>query len=420
MSTRKYISIIGSQSERTASESERALTREDARHIGQVLAARDYGIMVYACDSHKEDEDAGDPQENKEYIEDSVVDGFVAHCASYKGMKHRFRKSIQLWCQHMSLDTLHSIYKGKAKEHEDLFDLRPDFLSSSSNTWRIPFFRSLSQADGMIVLGGAQLSLAAGVTALTHNLPLVAIKETQGRASTLWIELSEGRGLATRLGADAMERHCHGDDKIVEKWIDSLESQAKAAEKIGPQIDLPHPHWWLWTFTCLLACIALLCVGYYGAGKTAAVVATQPALTTQPALAWTQSEHWQMLFYLTVFIAPVFSSALGGWIRLCLEPPVRTDPRRVPLMAAAAGLVVSLLYLIGTYMSVPGSSWIPQAPTFGMLVIVETLGFVAGVTFDKVYAKLQSLDVIHAQVLNKAAWPNYAPGSKRGKRKYSP
>jgi hypothetical protein len=99
-------------------------------------------------------------------------------------------------------------------------------------------------------------------------------------------------------------------------------------------------------------------------------------------------------------LVPVLAAAGGALIRTSLD--VGRDWTRAGVLGGAAGLVTGLLYVASQLVGAPNVLDIGQTESVRrLLFFVLPIGFVAGLTFDAVYAKLRGTDVSQAAMLEK-------------------
>ena len=342
----KFISIVGSAEEGRAYDPpvrNAADAKKTAELLGTELAKRGYGIIVYGS----------------AFIERDVVRGFVKASKARKSIKVFFpshQKGAEAFPEYES--------------HKALFDPVVD----ESPDWEVSFYGSLAGVDGIAVIGGARSTLITGILALSYRIPMIALQVFGGSGEKIWKALSAGRGLATKEEANAMARK--GDDAdIVGQWIDSLESQADTRRK-----EIHRASGIRWTVTAgvlVLAWLITLPFGYW-------------LLRTSPA-AENMESH---VFIFLLFLAPMLAGASGATMRM-LIPTAGSPTMKSTVLGMAAGAISGLLYVLSHLLANP------KPYNFVILVIAVVFGFIAGLTFDAVFKKLESVDVLRLDVLKK-------------------
>jgi len=145
------LEIVGNE------ENEKA-ARQACYEIGQELAKAGWRIAVYGDD--------------KTYIEADVVAGFADAGVA---------ESHSIICYYPQRASVHFQEMEKYKDKE-YFDEKVD----PSSDWEVSFYRSLSKADGILLLGGGASTLIAGQIALSRDLPIISIARFGGAALKIW------------------------------------------------------------------------------------------------------------------------------------------------------------------------------------------------------------------------------------------
>src|SRR5215468_1599943 len=141
---------------------------EAAEQLGRELAKAGFRILVYGSDSA--------------YLEAPVVKGYVGSQVAKNGS---IQVRYPLHGQKPSFP--------EQQTHAKVFDFRPD----SSPNWEISFYQSLSEVQGMILMGGGQSTMIAGLVAMGHRIAILALAAFDGTASEVWKALRSGRDLPT-------------------------------------------------------------------------------------------------------------------------------------------------------------------------------------------------------------------------------
>ena len=341
----KFISIVGSVEEsRTYDPPIRqvAEARQTAELLGAALAQRGYGIVVYAG----------------AYVESDVVRGYVR--------KGRAKKSIRMFCpaEQKGPDSF-----PEYAAHKALFDHHVD----DSHDWEVSFYGSLARVDGVLLIGGARSSFITGVVALTSRLPVIALQAYGGSGEKIWRSLSAGRGLASAEAANDMAQR--GDPEVVARLVDSLEAQAAARVR-----ELRRQSGQLWALAAgglVVAWVLALPIGYW-------------LLPASPAA----GDGRGTAFLFLLFLAPLIAGASGATVRMLL-PDASVPSVRTTALGMAAGAIAGVLYVLSHVIADPK----PQS--FAILAFTVAFGFIAGLTFDAVFQKLEKVDALQTSVLKK-------------------
>ena len=316
--------------------------------LGRELALAGWDLVVYSA--------------GPGFIESFVVSGYVGSGSAVPGSIH----------MHVPIG---KEYFAEHATHPDLFDLRPD----PSGDWEVAFYRSLNGCDGVLLVGGGRSTLVTGVIALALRLPLVAVASMGGNARKVWERLSGSTGHSD---SDISEMGRTWDTTAAHRLVQMLDRQrndalAKARTAARQQRDEAHR-----ALRSLVVAIALLAASVVG-------------LISSWSTVWGPTGAIALLV-----VVPVLAAAGGALIRTSLD--VGRDWTRAGVLGAAAGLITGLLYVASQLVGTPeildaGRSEVVRR----LLFFVLPIGFVAGLTFDAVYAKLRGKDVSQAGVLDK-------------------
>ena len=156
-----------------------------AELIGTELARRGVRLLVY-----------GGP-----FLEADVVHGFVAG-------KPTADRCILMW---YTQEKEPAAFAEEAK-HPRYFDRRAE----SGADWETAFYRSLTRADGIVLIGGGTATKISGYVTIGARMPIVVLQQFGGAAAQVWATLSAGEDLPNRSEIDAMARPW-GEDSAVHK-----------------------------------------------------------------------------------------------------------------------------------------------------------------------------------------------------------
>jgi hypothetical protein len=78
------------------------------------------------------------------------------------------------------------------EDHEAVFEKQPH----SGRPWGCDYYRSISDAAAVVLIGGGEFTFTTGMLALTSEIPLIACSHYGGAANSIWDELRAGQGLA--------------------------------------------------------------------------------------------------------------------------------------------------------------------------------------------------------------------------------
>jgi len=153
--TRPLVAIVGSARSDISGSKEKA-ARQACEDLGRALARAGWRIAVYSDD--------------EVFIEPHLVRGYVAEGGAGE-------HSIVCYYPQGA-----GIAFPERSQHRELFTDRMDATSD----WEVSFYRSLSDTNGILILGGASSTLIAGHISMTRHLPSVAVAEFGGAGTKLW------------------------------------------------------------------------------------------------------------------------------------------------------------------------------------------------------------------------------------------
>ena len=334
------------------------VAREAAEQLGAELARAGNRIIVYS----------GDPR----FIEGDIVRGYVASGRAQPD-------SIQIrYPQILGAGQFPSF--PEQSTHETLFDVRAD----RHTNWEISFYMSLKDATGIVLIGGARSALVTGLVAQSYRIPLVPVATFGGSAQTVWA-LASGPSL-TEAERNLMGRPRWAADsaeKLVRALADQAERlRAERAEQIRSE---------------RLAANALRQRAFVAAGLVLAAV----ILTTVGLFAPTLNP---VLFGLLFLGTPLFAGASGGVVRTILDSNrglVHTPEHSAPTSAVLgmiAGLIAALLFVLAQVATNSAIKHLADAIDEHLKLLIPfalVVGFVAGLTLEAVFGKLERTDVVN-------------------------
>ncbi|MBP2291873.1 hypothetical protein [Azospirillum rugosum] len=324
--------------------------RAAAEQLGAELAKAGCRIIVYS---------------SKNFIERDVVRGFVAEAKE--------PKAIQVRCPAGSKADKFP----ECQDHRDLFDFHAD----PHREWEISYYRSLREADGVLLIGGGQATLITGHLALAERKPLVALGTFGGAASRVWGAITPGEDLVTKDERNLFGRPQWADDSAaacVRALLDQHERRAKdraAAQRAKRELDLQVQKRSVSVILLVLVTLVVLAVG----------------------LGW--SAVGAVSFQALLMSAGAFAGAAGATVRTLWAGETDQSTVRGVALGVAAGFISSLLYIVSQVAANPamlGTGATPASdPPRLLLLFAVLIGFIADFTFDAVYRKLARTDVVH-------------------------
>ena len=312
-----------------------AKAKQAAQQLGTELAQRGARLLVY-----------GGP-----YLEADVVKGFVA-------AKPAEDKCIVMW---YSSDKVPPAFPEETG-NEKLFDRRTE----RGADWETAFYRSITRADGVVLLGGGNATKVSGQVAIGSRMPILALREFGGGGSKVWESLSAGEDLPNRDDINLMARPW-GEGSATEcvRALFSQHARRRLADTAPRSI------------LSVLAGLLFL-----------AALAIVPIVWGQNAFA-----VWML------FMAPLLAGGAGASIRPIVDrlrgaQGVSQAVLAIVVLGLVAGGIAGVLFVTAQLTADPGlatGDLVPYARR--SIPFAVGVGFVAGLTSDAVFGKLLGIDV---------------------------
>lgn len=332
------------------------VARQACEELGRELAKAGFRIIVYSSDPA--------------YIEADIVRGYVASgLAKPNSIEIRYPQS-----------------KGdppsfpEQKTHKNVFAPCPD----TRPNWQVSFYTSLEDAQGLLLIGGGSSCLITGIVAEMRRIPLVSVAIFGGSAQNVW---------ALSLGnlASQDERRTMGsptwETDSAEKLVQALGNQGQrliaeeAKLRQARQLEQKTVRNRAVTAGALvLAAVMLTILGTF--------------LVSPPPV----------LFGVCFFGTPLLAGAAGGVARNLfdyfrgLPSPIKYATPLAAVLGMSAGLISAVLFVIAQWASNPAvKDWSGSLPPgLNLLIPFElVIGFIAGLTLEMVFTKLQGTDVVN-------------------------
>ena len=306
-----------------------------AEQIGAELARRGCRIVVYSA--------------SNSFLEADVVRGFV------KALKKNAKAMIEVRYPHTAP---HSAKFAEAQDRPDLFVPTPDRNAS----WEAAFYASLSDADGVFIIGGGWSAHAIGYMALAQQLPILSLACFGGAAKNIWLAVRPGIDLPTEAQQQLMNPPAWRAD-LAAGLVDALLAQADVLRVRAAASELAQRG--RRATRRIVGAVAVL------AAATAVTVwgFTLPVPHTDSTFTW-------LLFFVGPLAGAGSSLGLSGW---------RMNDDGHSMVATAglgfiAGLVSSLFYLLAQVSTAAE----PQAIKGLAIIVAMASGLIAGFTLDQV------------------------------------
>jgi len=343
---RPLISVVGDASKCGNPE----LGRRAAREIGLELARRDCRILVFSS--------------NQEYVEWEVVQGYLSSEAKIA------ERSIEVRYP----PALHGRFPGE-------LDGDKRFVrSQQGGDWEASIYPSFAEIEGIVLIGGGYTTKISGLLAIGSQTPVVALGGMGGQAHQVWQYLrgAEGR-LASADDLNLMatpEWHDRSASEAVDVLLGQrdrkLEKQRQALRDAGA-VRRSHA----------LQGVALLGASLF--------VLTLLILVELMAPQMSRGRLWLLLG------APAVAGASGALIRLLWNAYTAPTPdATLPALTTVLALGVFASGAAGLLFLLP-QLWILERLTDANLLklagFAVPIGLIAGLTMDRVFARLIKVEV---------------------------
>lgn len=312
--------------------------REIARQIGAALARSGHGLIVY----------------DARFIEAEVVSAYVAAGpkAAEEGAPIVVRQPIGAGVEAFA----------EERTNPTLFER----VADSSGRWEVAFYRSLADADGVVLIGGGNSTNVAGQVAIGARVPVLALMRSGGAAEMVWKTIAPGVDLPT---ANEHARMADvADEKAGTAWTDALKKQRRRRFAVESGPILRH---------AISASVLFVLAMAFGLGSH-----LWPGLPPACAKAM-------------LFTSTLLAGVAGAAIRMVYERRYGSGPLVPPSIAITvalglmAGALSGLLYLF----SQPGSVSLEGDPGLRLVALMVVIATIGGMTAEAVLRKLLGIDV---------------------------
>lgn len=321
-----------------------------AEDLGRSLAKGGFRILVYSSGA--------------DYLEGPIVKGYVESQVAKPG-------SIQVRYP------LHGQKPAflEQQTHAQLFDWMPDHRPD----WEMSFYQSLNEVDGVVLLGGGDSTMIAGLVAMGHRIAVLALASFGGNAAKVWEALRPGRDLPSADEISLMARPAWSSD-LADECVGALKDQLNRQLDEERQRRLED-----FRRETSITRHAILAVSLF----VLAMLCIPVAWAWHPGLGGAIS---------LLFFSPLLAGVAGSTIRLVFDlrqgavPLSRQSVVTTAALGLIAGGVAGALFIAAQVNILPGDQIPAQA---GKLVpFGVTVGFIAGLTLDAVFRKLIASDVV--------------------------
>ncbi len=321
-----------------------------AEEIGAALAAAGCDLMVYSS--------------SPQFLEHRVVTGFLVG-APVRARSVQVRPPVD----DPDLDFAEMV------GHREAFDIRYE----PGADWEVTFYRSLSEIQGVILIGGGRTTLVTAMVGLAFGIPLAPLAAFGGHARKAWETLGRVRNQATEEEISALGAGWQpgAGTAVVEILLNqhrrglAEERQRERDRRVGSRSA---------ALRLLVGTVLLL-----------AALATVPLTYAASASA--------PLNITALILGSLLAATSGAVTRTSVDG--EREWGRAAALGTAAGAVAFLLFVSAQLATSPDILAGPGARR--LLFFVLSVGFVAGFTSDAVYARLRQQDVLTASGLGAPA-----------------
>lgn len=250
------------------------------------------------------------------------------------------------------------------KNHDKLFKRS----TVGGDDWEIAFYRSITRADAVILIGGNNATMISGQVAIGSRMGILALSEFGGAAAKVWDTLSAGEDLPTREELDLMAKPWSSQSAAA--CVKALYAQKQRAELVE---GAPKPMMPIVAGILFIAAIAIA------------------------AWVWGHNAIQVWMF----FLAPLLAGGAGSVVRTIFDYRRGVSTVGQKLLATVivgliAGGIASVLFVTAQLTAdseiISDSNKI-AAYSQRTIPYALAIGFVAGMTSQAVLGKLLGLDV---------------------------
>jgi hypothetical protein len=335
-----------------------------AEAIGRELAKAGLRILVYSS--------------GVDFLEGRIVSGYI-------GSNVAARRSVQVrYPLHGSKPAF-----PEQQTHGHVFDWRPEH----GQDWEMSFYQSLNEVDGILLMGGGDSTMIAGLVAMGHGIAMLPVAGLGGKATAVWGVLRPGRDLATADEISLMARPASTDDDAPE-YVKALKDQIarktdRARQQRVEQLRQETSMTLNAAFALSMFLLAILSVAMAWGG-------------TFWKAAWAAPVSIALLF-----VSPLLAGVSGATVRLVFDlregaaPLTSQSAITTAALGLIAGGVAGLLFITAqlTTVTAPEGQIVSIDQARRLVAFAVLIGFVAGLTLDAVFRKLIATDVVETTVI---------------------
>jgi len=347
------------------------LAKTAAENLGRALAQKGCRILVYSSDAS--------------FIEPDLVHGYVESKEA----------------QPESIEVLYPMNQRPSfpeeKDPKGLFH----FTQDTHSEWEISFYRSLRDADGVILMGGGTSTLIAGLVAMGFGKSIVACETFGGYASKIWALLPVYHNLLFPKEINLMAE-VNWTPALADKYVDILlAQQQRQAEKIEEtRAELLHTkeEQKAQLVREQEARLAAEKAQSKNVNRHAVIAGLLFLLALVPwPLAWGIPDLNYIVLLFLLLTAPLLAGISGSTILVVINAAQGNTPAGINLirniaLGLLAGGAAGILSVLSQFVAVGGKA--PAEQLSRLVPFTMIVGFVAGLTTDTVFGKLRKQDVV--------------------------
>jgi hypothetical protein len=365
MSSVPIVAVVGSASQKLADQGnyDPKITdipgaREAARLLGEQFAKIGWHLQVYSL--------------HEGYIESDVVKGYADAPASQGTSR----------LVYIDFPTGNNCPPDPVKEGKKKYNI--DFIGNASpfENWEVSFYRGLSRASAVVVVGGGKSTLATGLLALTRKIPLFSVATYGGSARTVWQAIEVETDLPTAAHKNAMGMSIN-DAHQAARCVTALDEQMaalKKSEEARGRSARRRANTWFTIVGALALSLTVFCALHWLGG-----ISLMP-----PFLA---------LMGAAVGGGVAGAALLGllGGVTSMVDLPEDVPVTAALLFGAAVGFVAGLIFILGQTATLPDAARAAEnakkAQLLNMIPFVAVISIIAGMTWNKYIAKLRKTEI---------------------------
>ena len=348
-----------------------ALARTAAENLGRALSQKGCRILVYSSDAA--------------FIEPDLVRGYAASKAA----------------QPESIEVLYPMNQRPSFPEETDPKGLFHFTQDTHSEWEISFYRSLRDADGVILMGGGTSTLIAGLVAMGFGKSIVACEAFGGYASKIWTLLPLYHNILDFKEISLMAE-VNWTPALADKYVDILfaQQQRQAARLQAAQAELlrTNEEQKAELKREQEARLAADTAQSKNINRHAVIAGLLFLLAIVPwPLAWGIPDLNYIVLLFLLLAAPLLAGVSGSTILVVINAAQGNTAAGINLirnvaLGLLAGGVAGILSVLSQFVAVGGKA--PAEQLSRLVPFTMIVGFVAGLTTDTVFGKLRKQDVV--------------------------